>query len=430
MRPKYIPLIMALLLLPALACSGILGGNSGNDTTESASSSASLSGQAPTPTLPPTAAAAAAEANSEPSESSSADSDQLAAQEEPPAESSDQMDSAGNGDGPSSFVGIIGLDNLSSYRMNFVMDFEGTSGGQPSKGQVVMDVSVTKDPPARHIKMTMEGSTVEQLGGSNTVEIYQVADTVYMYTAAAGGEWISMSAEGMGNGLDENMFLPEEDLVLPDTADCGSTTTTVNGVEAYSCTFGLGDVSTEDVTFDNLSGQAWVAADGNYVVKYIFEAQGYSDSSTSGPGLFDTGNVTYEYNLTEINADFEITVPEEALSSQSLDLGGMAGGGAAGGDSGGGDNAAAGDMPTMPDATELTSMAGFTSYYTAAGVSQVVEFYRQELPALGWTEDESAGFSDDTTGLLSFENDGNMMMLTISAEGEGRTNVGLMVAPQ
>lgn len=430
MRSKIFPLILAVLLLPALACSGILGGSSTEDSADSASSSTSLSGQVPTPTLPPTAAA---EANSEPSDSSSSDSDQLAAQEEseppeePPAEASDQMDSAGNGDGPSSFVGIIGLDNLSSYRMNFVMDFEGTSGGQPSNGQVVMDVSVTKDPPARHIKMTMEGSTVEQLGGSNTIEIYQMADTVYMYTAAAGGEWISMSAEGMGDGLDDNMFLPEEDLVLPDTADCGSTTTTVNGVEAYSCTFGLGDVSAEDVTFDNLSGQAWVAADGNYVVKYIFEAQGYSDSSTSGPGLFDVGNITYEYNLTEINSDFEIIVPEEALNSQSLDLGGMAGGGASGGGDGGGSG---GDVPTMPDATELTSMAGFTSYYTAAGVSQVVEFYRQELPALGWTEDESAGFGDDTTGLYSFEKDGNMMMLTISAEGEGRTNVGLMVAPQ
>jgi len=421
---------MALLLLPALACSGILGGDSG-DNAGSASSSASLSGQAPTPTT-----AAAAAANSEPSESSSSDSDQLAAPEEsqpqeeaPPAESSDQMDSAGNGDGPSSFAGIIGLDNLSSYRMNFVMTFDGTSGGQPSKGQVVMDVSVTKDPPARHVAMQMEGTTVQQLGGSNTVDIYQIGDTIYMNSGAAGGEWISMSAGGMGNGLfDENVFLPEEDLVLPNTADCGSTTTTVNGVQAYSCTFGLGDVSTEDVTFDNLSGQAWVAADGNYVVKYIFEAQGYNDSSAGGPGLFDTGNVKYEYNLTEINTNFEITVPEEALNSQSLDLGGMTGDDASGGDSS--DGSSSGDMPIMPGATELTSMAGFTSYYTAAAVPQVAEFYRQELSALGWTENESSSFSDDTTGLIVFEKGSDSMMLTISAEGAGRTNVALVVTPQ
>ncbi len=90
---------------------------------------------------------------------------------------------------------------------------------------------------------------------------------------------------------------------------------------------------------------------------------------------------------------------------------------------------AATDLPLMADAAEVISMAGFTSYTSAGSIADVLQFYRDQLPPLGWAEDENVSFSDDTTGMLMFNKDNQTLLLTLSVEG-GSTTVGLVVSDQ
>jgi hypothetical protein len=309
----------------------------------------------------------------------------------------------------SEFTGVTGLDDMSAYRVNFVMEFDGQSGGQPSKGRIEMVLEVTKDPPARHLAMNMEGTTVEQTGGTNAIDLYTIGDTVHMKNAAMGDAWVSFSG-GEAESFEQGFFAPDEDLELPKTAACDSQPEVVNDISAIHCSFTEKDVLGEQATYDSLQGDVWLAVDGNYIVKYTLKAQGYR-SVKDEEGVFDFGDVGFEYDLTDPNGDFTITLPPEAESGDDLDLGGGVGG-----------DVDTGDMPVLEDAEEVMSMAGFTNYYTGAAITEVVDFYRQKLPAMGWTENADQAYTDESNALLNFEKDGQTLMLTVTLE-EGRTSV-------
>jgi hypothetical protein len=122
----------------------------------------------------------------------------------------------------------------------------------------------------------------------------------------------------------------------------------------------------------------------------------------------DQGTVTQM--LYDFNADITITAPE-------ID--------SAAGDSGvesGAEGTNTGDMPVLEDAEEVMSMAGFTNYYTQAAIADVVDYYRQELPAMGWIENAGPAYTDESNALLNFEKDGQTLMLTVTLE-DGRTSV-------
>jgi hypothetical protein len=242
----------------------------------------------------------------------------------------------------------------------------------------------------------MEGDTVADVGGANEMDIYMMDDTVYLKNSAMGDGWTTFSG-GQAETFEQGFFAPDEQLEMPDTANC-SGTETVNGVEARHCRFTEKDVTDDDVVIESLQGDVWVAVDGGYIVKYTMTASGYG-SGADEEGLFGFGDVSFEYSLTDANGDFTITLPPEAETI------------------GGG-----GDIPVLDNAEELMNVPGLVTYYTGAGVPEVVDYYRQQLPPLGWAEKADEGYADDSTALLNFEKDGQSMMVTVTIE-DGRTNV-------
>ena len=67
-----------------------------------------------------------------------------------------------------------------------------------------------------------------------------------------------------------------------------------------------------------------------------------------------------------------------------------------------------------------------TTYYTALDIAAIADFYRQQLPAQGWTENTNSSFADENTALLSFAKDGATLTIAASKESEGRVNVSLI----
>jgi len=98
----------------------------------------------------------------------------------------------------------------------------------------------------------------------------------------------------------------------------------------------------------------------------------------------------------------------------------------AGGDTSTGGGAAAGDIPVLDDATELFSGGAATTYVTEADIETVVEFYRQELSAAGWTEDTSSSISTGDVAVLKFEQDGTSLTASATKEDDGRVRVSIL----
>ncbi len=402
MRKQNFIWVILIVLLPILAC-GLPGSDRGSDAAPAAPS--------PAPDTPVAAESAATEpadaaAPAQSEDTAPTESTQSGASEEPQESMEPQS---------TEFTGITGLDQLSSYRVDFMMSFDGQSGDQPANGQVKMTLEEAKNQPARHLTMEMSGTMAEQTGGMNALEVYYIDDKVYMKNAAMGDDsWISFSGDE-ATAFEQGFFAPDEQLELPNTADCDSQPVTVNGISTTHCTFTEKDISSDEAAFDSVQGEVWVATEGNYIVKLIFNAEGYRTIQKSEDDVFDFGSVSFDYNVTDINSDFTITLPEEA--TQAMDMG------AAGGAEPGGETmpAESGDIPVFSDAQDVVNLGAFVTYSTPAAIADIVSFYRQELAAAGWQENSEEAYTDESTAILSFTTEGKTFHLTVTTQDDKRS---------
>ncbi|MCB0165929.1 MAG: hypothetical protein KDI79_16975 [Anaerolineae bacterium] len=421
---KYILIwTMLVFLIPTLAC-GLSGGSSEEPTPAPVEAEA----EAPAGEAVEAESAAEAEAAVEPTVESTmeaespaedaAESDAPAATEE--ASEAETVEAEANESASANreevnLADTPGLDSLSSYRISFVMKFDGQSGGQPAQGTINILLEASQEPAAKHMAMDVEGSTMDQMGGVNHMDIYDMGDTVYMYNDAMGGQWISMP--GGDDTFNQGFFAPDENLEVPDTAECTSGTETINGIEAKLCTFDAMDLEDlSDATYDKVDGKIWLAEDGGYVVKYEVAMEGYKPTDADQQGLFEFGDVTLTYEILEVDADVSIELPAEAKNAQSLDFGGMAGGA----------DPASADVPVLDDAEQLFTAAGVTTYKSTSSLDTAVEFYRQSLTDEGWTEDDGGALITDSSALLSFEKDGTTLTVSISQEDGGKISVSVI----
>lgn len=75
-------------------------------------------------------------------------------------------------------------------------------------------------------------------------------------------------------------------------------------------------------------------------------------------------------------------------------------------------------VPIMPAATAGEESTGLYSYKADATVTEVFDYYKAEMAALGWTE----FFSVPDTGagaLLTYQKDDAMVTITITSDGDG-----------
>jgi hypothetical protein len=132
--------------------------------------------------------------------------------------------------------------------------------------------------------------------------------------------------------------------------------------------------------------------------------------------MFESGDLTMTYDLLEANTGFAITVPAEVAQAGGLDLSDL-----------GGDSS---EFPIMADAQELMSFGGITNYKTDASVAEVVDFYRTELAAQGWSSVTADGLVTDTSAILTFENESGASLLVTIAEEAGKAVVTLLEAAE
>jgi hypothetical protein len=83
--------------------------------------------------------------------------------------------------------------------------------------------------------------------------------------------------------------------------------------------------------------------------------------------------------------------------------------------------------PVLNDADVQVSVPGMLNYYTAAGIDDVVSFYKNQLPAAGWTFDDDLDMVVDGSAILTFYQGNAQLSVLINREDDGRVNVTLMM---
>ncbi len=354
MRTLRIALLFVVVLLALAACGG--GGASNqapaNPTATPPSSSQARSTATPTPTQEAAGPTAA------------------------PAEDNLNLDTL-TGD----------LAALSSYKSTFTMNFV----GQDEQGQAVtatwtMQEDLIRQPWAQRVAMTSSDSAEGQAG---TFEVITIGDMSYMVTQAEDGEPSCLSTSSSETDPSEQAwFTPDMMGGISDAKYLG--TETVNGVRTKH--YAWKESSLPVFGFSSVQGDAWMAADGEYVVKYVSQATG---KGTLFGSTQQEGTITLEYNLTDVNGSFTIEAPAGCETPAT-------------------------DIPLMPNARDVSSFGTTVTYSSASTLAEVVEFYQTEMPKNGW-QASSEPMMADTFATLEFTQEGRTAQLVLSYDADAQT---------
>lgn len=186
------------------------------------------------------------------------------------------------------------------------------------------------------------------------------------------------------------------ELILPLIGAEMAGSETLNGFETVRATFDEQAMIVPGIA--DASGEVWIVPGTGPVVKYTLSAQAGPDF-LSGDG---EGQLTYEYQLSDINQRVVIELPEDCPAGRI-------------------------DMPYPEDAADVEYLPGalrFTSEWTAADIAA---FYHQHLPALGWTL-FGQPMLDEMRALLMFSKENETLLLVINEQEEGGMEVTLLLS--
>jgi len=273
-------------------------------------------------------------------------------------------------------VSADALTNLDSYRARITWQWT-PEGGEPQV--FVVEQEETRDPPARRYVISQDEEAVEW------VQIGDTAWTCFDGTCIQTQEDPEQLADEFGVGLDvdpASYFEENKEYVGKETINGISTRHYVlhlSPLEAMA--FSEGEVS-------DVKSEVWVSDEAglpNFVVRFVLEWTGTQDG--------EQGEGQYIYEVYDVNQPITIEPPEGAPSGLPEDI------------------------PAYPDAQDMAFMAGMITFSTPDEMSVVVEFYKDQMPAEGWTLTEENDLG--TMVMQSWSKDSRTVSLMISSGDEG-----------
>ena len=273
-----------------------------------------------------------------------------------------------------------GLQSLDSYRANFKMAVTDTAGGGTEEWAYEMDMEVVRDPFAQH--MVIQGVAAE-----GVFEMFQIGDQRYI--SLGEGQCISTSAEG--EAMDAEMFEPGDVIGGLSNARRVRPDQDVNGIRCRHYKFN--ETALVWRGFSKAEGEVWVAVEGEYVVKYTLQADG------KDPASGKEGHLDWVYEIRDVNEPISIEPPAGCGAAES-------------------------EYPIMPDATDMTTMQNMVTYTSASSLDDVLAFYKEQMPANGWSETGDS-FTSEGTAMQSYTKEGVTVSLTLT-EQDGKVSVLIM----
>ncbi len=247
------------------------------------------------------------------------------------------------------------LAGLNSYRARIAYRWATDSGTVES---MVVEMDETREPPARRYRVSSEDE-------AEAVEYVQIGNTAWYCFGGTCGQTEQDPEEAIEQFGADLKFDPAG-FLSGDYRYAGRET--VNGIACrhYELLLSPAEVAaitaSEDVT--DVEAEAWIADESglpSFVVRFILTWRG----TTNG----QPGEGQYQYDIYEVNSAFTIEPPEGAPTGLPEDI------------------------PLYPNASGVSLMQGMASFTTSDAVEAVGQFYKDQLPGMGWTLQEETAIS-------------------------------------
>ena len=285
----------------------------------------------------------------------------------------------------------------SDYELRLQMSFD---GGPDAMGEVVLVQKAIID--SVEMQISVNGSGLADLGGVNSVEMSILGDTLYFFNDVNGCAYLPAA-----NYEDPyNEFVYTSDTMNGEAQYVG--TATVNGVATYQYTIEEDNLEPDETDVTTLeSGSIYVAQEGGYLVRMLLVGMG-TNELIGGDGSVP-GQLTYQLDFVPVDS-VTIEIPEGCELVED----------------GAEDSAVnTGDYPAMPDASNISSFGGIFSYETSAAIEDVIDLYKTELAAAGWSLDQE--IAAGATALLSFTQGDRLLSVAINQDTSGSGVVSVVI---
>lgn len=286
------------------------------------------------------------------------------------------LESRGPGDFDLTYP-AAGLETLPGYRAQMQVTLEATNNGAPIQESESFTETASAA-PAAYLLWTDTGA-----GRYMEAEVGGVR-----YTRLDG----RCRAEAV-TGDEQREFVPLAAALPPVLgAEEAGAPETMQGIPTRHYRFDARALNLSGLT--DAAGEVWVAAQGNFVVKYLLRAEGQS----SEPGQTWTATKTWTYELSDVSGVSSIELPADCPP-------GLTG------------------APLPNDAADVIQRVGYTRFATGLSPKDVAAFYEQGLP--GW-EPVGDQFADAQQAILMFSQED--LRLTISARAGPPTTVAIFLS--
>jgi hypothetical protein len=270
--------------------------------------------------------------------------------------------------------------NLKSYRIRFTFSFDGKlSDGEALKGTAEFLQEAIAETNEQRVRFSSTRQDAKKGEDKTTVDRFIVGNVNYYFVAEGDGQGQCIIISSDAPTTQQLAIFKPSDLIgNPQGLRLTEQGVTVNGIrtDRYA------------VEAPDLKGEAWVAQEGDFVVKYTGEFSGKTP-------LFDgaDGKATWEYQL-EPDAVSKIELPEACIAQKPAD-----------------------DIPVPASATDKSQFGNVISFRSSESPQKVADFYKAEMPKLGWTQRDASEAGDFF--LLEFTKDGRTVNITVNKEGTG-----------
>ncbi len=295
-------------------------------------------------------------------------------------------------------MSMSGLEDLNSYRSDMYVEWEGTEGSEGVTGYLSVESAFVREPPAYEMHLEGQGFEGDTDQGLGRVSFIQVGNNSWFYEGET-DTWMQVPSGDFG--FDEGFFFAPQDFLSEFDTSTGKRSLVpqaVNGVQCYKYTFTEKDLQVVDPDEGEIvraQGEAYVAVDGDYMVKLDMEVEMTSKADDEF-AAFEKGTIWMEFDIYDINQPIVIEPPAEATEQTQERQ----------------------DIPMLADAEIQFSSPDFITYKTASSVKDATEFYETEMVKQDW-ESSGDSFVMEDTAMLSFEKQGATASIMISAGEEG-----------
>jgi hypothetical protein len=300
---------------------------------------------------------------------------------------------------------VSGLEKLKSYRSKMSLSVDGLKAGKVYTSTMDLLGEYNREQQASRLVINFSGSEpmegIKTPGGTTAFEVVRIGQDTWV---RFGEQWIHSQGESAtpteGFALEPGEVvggLKGLQRVRPDQQ--------VNGIDSRHYRFdekALEGLETGDIGhLTKYQGEVWIAKDGDFVVKYIVEAEGEGLRFGSDEGV--AGKLRIAYEVYDVNKPITI----EAPASTGPTLPGFA----------------EGEFPLLEDAEVQISMEGMVAYGTEAAPGDVLKFYQDKLKGLGWEEEGKPTTMGDVVMAQFKKGEYRLSLMASKDEKTGKTNV-------